>query len=711
MTIAVLAEKPAVARDIARALGASGRGAGYFHGNGYAVTWAIGHLVRLAEPHEIDARLRRWRRADLPILPATFPLVVADETRAQFEIVKKVLHARTVDRIVCATDAGREGELIFRYVYEAAGCTRPVSRLWISSLTDAAIRQGFERLRDAAELDGLADAARGRSRADWLVGMNLSRAYSLAYDDDLSVGRVQTPTLAMVVERELAIRAFVPEPYFEVTARFDPPAAVGAGDASAARSGLTYQGTWFAPERGRKGEPSPAARRLPGDGALARAIVARVAGKPARVASVTEEQKRLPPPLLYDLTELQRHANRLFGMSAKRTLDVAQSLYEKWKLLSYPRTDSRHLSAAIAATLPDVVAAIAPAYPGLVAPGSDARPLGPRFVAEAKVTDHHAIIPTANDPQRASLGADERKLYDLVCRRLLAAWHGDYVWSSTRVVTEVVSADARDLFHASGTSLVDRGWKVLELGKPDADVTLPKLEAGDLRVVGRASEVAKKTEPPHRFTDATLLTAMETAGRTLDEKELSAAMKDSGLGTPATRAAILENLLGRAYLVRNGKALEPTDKGIRLVAVVHPHVKSPAMTGTWEAKLRRIERGEGELSAFVRDIEAYVREVVAGVGDGAPAPRPEHAPASAHPPELAAPRPELARPEVPRRAAAPAEASAAPVEPVRARPAGPDFARKAEALETAVKNDAPTSAEVRSIVAESVRATYKKAEW
>jgi DNA topoisomerase-3 len=596
MTIAVVAEKPSVARDIARVLGASTRGEGYFHGNGYAVTWAIGHLVRLAEPHEIDPRLKRWRSEDLPILPGRFPLVVIDATRDQFAVVKKVLHARTVERVVCATDAGREGELIFRYVYEAAGCTRPVSRLWISSLTEAAIREGFRQLRDGAEFDGLAAAARGRSHADWLVGMNLSRAYSLAQHDDLSVGRVQTPTLAMVVERELAIRAFVPEKYFEVVARFDD-AAPG------------YHGTWFAPEPGKKGEPSPKARRLPADGELARAIVARTAGKPARVARASQEQKRIPPPLLYDLTELQRHCNRLFGMSAQRTLDVAQSLYEKHKLISYPRSDSRHLSTAVAATLPEIVRAVAPSYPGLVAPGSDSRALGPRFVADHRVTEHHAIIPTAADPNKATLTADERRVHDLVCRRFLEAWHGDYVFSSTQVVTTV----AEDHFFSSGTSLVDRGWKVLELGKADADHALPQLSVGDERVVGHVTEVAKETEPPRRFTEATLLTAMETAGRALEEKELSLAMKERGLGTPATRAAIIEALLKRAYLVRNGKVLEPTDKGVRLIDTVHPHVKSPAMTGAWEAKLRRIERGDGDVGGFMQEIEAYVREVIAGV--------------------------------------------------------------------------------------------------
>src|SRR5262245_55295255 len=310
-TIAVLAEKPSVARDIARTLGAAARGEGYLHGNGYVVTWAIGHLAALAQPHEIHPQWRSWRRDLLPMLPEHWPLVVYEKTKDQFETVRRILNSPKVSRVVCATDAGREGELIFRYIYEAAECAKPVSRLWISSLTPDAIREGFESLRPAEEYDGLADAARGRSRADWLVGMNLSRAYSLACDLDLSVGRVQTPTLAMVVEREKAIRSFVPEDYKEVVAVFSP-------EGKEAR----YEGTYF------RLDGKEQNRRPPPDGVLADQIVDRVLRGRAKIASAEAEQRRLPPPLLYDLTELQRHANRLFGFSAQRTLDIAQSLYE-----------------------------------------------------------------------------------------------------------------------------------------------------------------------------------------------------------------------------------------------------------------------------------------------------------------------------------------------------------------------------------------------
>ena len=341
-SVAVVAEKPSVARDIARVLGAAKRGEGYLHGDGYVVTWAIGHLVALAQPHEIRPEWRSWRRDLLPMLPESWPLVIGEQTQEQFEVVRKILTSPRISAVICATDAGREGELIFRYIYEATGCSKPVQRLWISSLTAEAIGEGFAKLRDWREYDHLADAARGRSRADWLVGMNLSRAYTLACHEEFSVGRVQTPTLAMLVERELEIRNFVPEDYRNVVATFSP------------REGQTYEGTWF-----RAGvEPLDAAMKLPADGKEAAAIVERVRGGAAQIEKITAQQRRMAPPPLYDLTELQRHANRLYGFSAHRTLELAQSLYERHKLISYPRTDSRHLSQDVAKTLPKIVSAI-----------------------------------------------------------------------------------------------------------------------------------------------------------------------------------------------------------------------------------------------------------------------------------------------------------------------------------------------------------------
>ena len=603
-TIAVLAEKPSVARDIARVLGAGSKGDGFLHGNGYVVTWAIGHLAALAQPHEINPEWKQWRRDRLPMLPKQWPLVVYEKTQDQFETVKKILLSPKVSQIVCATDAGREGELIFRYIYEAAGCGKPVRRLWISSLTPDAIRRGFDNLKPGTDYDPLADAARGRSRADWLVGMNLSRAYSLTYNEDLSVGRVQTPTLAMVVERELAIRAFVPEDYMEVVATFHPKGRPADS---------LYKGTWTL-----KGST-----RLPPDGEEARRIEARARTGEAKVESVEAQTQRMAPPLLYDLTELQRHANRLFGFSAQTTLELAQSLYERYKLISYPRTDSRHLSQDVAKTLPRIVETIAGPYREQLAPGTGERSLGRRYVDDSKVTDHHAIIPTTTSPERVQLPPDERKIYDLVCRRLLSAWHDDHIWLVTTVITAIRNGEIVDRYHSTGSMVKQVGWKVLDLApakkskkeKDEDEQVLPPGLTPEMPVDVEDVEVLKKkTRPPKRFTEATLLTAMETAGKTLDEKELSDAMKETGLGTPATRAAIIEVLFKRQYMVREGKSLMATDKGIRLIEVVHPEVKSPIMTGQWEAFLHRIHHRKAELAPFLKGIEEYVVQVVGKVG-------------------------------------------------------------------------------------------------
>src|SRR5450631_386285 len=530
-TIAVLAEKPSVARDIAKVLGATTKGEGYLHGNGYVVTWAIGHLASLAQPHEIHPQWKSWRRETLLMLPEAWPLVVYEKTKNQFEVVRKILSSSRVGRVICATDAGREGELIFRYIYEAAGCSKPISRLWISSLTPEAIRKGFDAIKAGSDYEPLAEAARGRSRADWLVGMNLSRAYTLTYGDELSVGRVQTPTLAMVVERELAVRRFVPEDYLEVIATFRPAARPKAE---------AYKGTWL-----RDVEDIQKSSRLPPDGVEAGQIAARAKTGSAVILSVKAETQRMGPPLLYDLTELQRHANRLFGFSAQHTLDTAQALYERHKLISYPRTDSRYLSQDVAGTLPTIVQTVAGLYREQLAPGTGEKPLGRRYVDDAEVSHHHAIIPTVTSPDRVDLSADERKIYDLVCRRLLTCWHEDHVWSVTTIITAITNVTVIDRYHSSGKAIQQVGWKVLDFqtekkkasnrkAKPGQEATeeeqalpagLAPTQAQD--VLG-AEAVRKKTRAPKRFTEATLLTAMETAGKTLDEKELSDAMKETG---------------------------------------------------------------------------------------------------------------------------------------------------------------------------------------
>jgi DNA topoisomerase III len=627
-TIAILAEKPSVAQDIARVLGANIRGNGYLQGNGYIVTWAIGHLVSLAQPHEIKLEWRQWRFDQLPILPIEWPLVVYEKTKDQFEVVRKILTSERVSRVVCATDAGREGELIFRYIYEAAGCRKPVSRLWISSLTPDAIRKGFDNLRPGSEYDRLADAASGRSRADWLVGMNLSRAYSIVYNEELSVGRVQTPTLAMIVDREIALRSFISEDYIEVVATFQ-------GRENPDKQ--SYPGTWFRPEAksGSDNDALAKASRLPADGEEANRIVRRGRTGEAAIESLSSETKRMQPPLLYDLTELQRHANRLFSFSAQETLDLAQGLYDRHKLISYPRTDSRHLSADVAATAPEIVAAISTSYKLQLGVGTGARPLSKRYVDDSKVSDHHAIIPTAVSSEKAHLTEDEHKIYDLICRRFLMMWHDDYVQAVTTVITTITNGEIVDRYRTTGTVVQQMGWKVLDIGaewrrrdargggeEEAAEQVLPvTLAKGQLQGVREIEARKKKTRPPKRFTEGTLLTAMQTAGQSLDERELSEAMKETGLGTPATRAATIEVLLKRGFIVRTGKNLEATEKGIRLIEVVHPEVKSPAMTGQWEAFLKRIQHGQSRLEPFLDGISQYVRSVVSKVGQTSPAQR------------------------------------------------------------------------------------------
>ncbi len=619
MTLAVIAEKPSVARSIADVLGAKHKEPGLRRGNGYVVTWAIGHLVALAEPHEMDPGWKTWRYERLPMLPKEWALRVLERTQDHFAVVEALLNSPEIERVVCATDAGREGELIFRYILRKAGCHKPVERLWISSLTPAAIQAGFKSLRPSQDFDNLAAAAEARSRADWLVGMNFTRAYTLRFGPELfSVGRVQTPTLAMIVGREKSIRDFVPVEYCQVEATFG-------------RDRDTYSGVWFDPAKSRS-EGEELGQRLPADGALAEAIRARCEGKSGEVVESTGTDKSFPPPFLYDLTELQRHANRLYGMTAQATLAAAQALYEQHKLLSYPRTDSRHLSASVAASLEPIVAVIAPVYGDAVAPGTGTRPLSRRFVDDSKVTDHHAIIPTGAPREGRKLGEDEERLYDLVCRRLLMAWHADHETRVTKVVTRVPAGPAPgppvDLFRSSGTVVTQRGWKALDLelrkprkkeaGEERADHLPEGLAVGQVRSVTTIEVQHKQTSPPKRFTDATLLTAMESAGRALDSRELEEAMRERGLGTPATRAAILETLLTRSYVERQGKSLLATEKGIALVDVVHESVKSPQLTGEWELALKKLERGQGSLPELMAGIERFVIEVIGGLRGAQP---------------------------------------------------------------------------------------------
>ena len=554
----IVAEKPSVGRDIARVVGAKGRGQGCLYGDRYIVTWAIGHLVSLCEPGEVDEQWVKWRKDALPMLPERIPLKVLPATKDQFNIIKSRMADPEVDSLICATDSAREGELIFRYIYQKAGCKKPVERLWISSMTDAAIRQGFENLKPASHYDALYESARCRSEADWLVGMNASRAFSLQYDALLSIGRVQTPTLNLIVKRDQEIEAFVPQDYWEIRANF--------GD---------YEGLWLDPET---------KQTRCTDEARAKAIRAEVSGQTGRVTESVRERKKTPPPQLFDLTSLQREANRKLGFSADKTLKVAQALYETHKLVTYPRTDSRYLpddmKPKIAATLKKLPS---PYAEFVQAPEMNPDMHTRRFYDNSKISDHHAIVPTEKTANLAGLSPDERRLYDMIARRLVAAHYPSYEYESARVTTRVGTHD----FRSNGAMPLIEGWRALYRDdKPekgaDKEPPLPRLNEGDERKVQRATVKACKTKPPQPHTDATLLNLMENAGRDIADEALREQMKSSGLGTPATRAATIERLIQVGYARRQGKTIVSTEKGRQLIAVVPEQIASAVTTGKWE---------------------------------------------------------------------------------------------------------------------------------
>jgi DNA topoisomerase-3 len=589
--IVVLAEKPSVARDIASVLGATEKRAGWMEGSGYQVTWALGHLVGIAQPHEINPEWIGWRSGCM--LPERFPLVLreGDGYAERVKVIERLFNARGTKEIVCATDAGREGELIFRLIYEFVECQKSFRRLWISSLTPDAIKEGFRSLKPGAAYDALGAAARIRSESDWLVGMNLSRAYTRASGEKHSVGRVKTPTLAMVVYRDMAIEEFKPRPYREVEGTF----ATEVGEVKA---------TYVRGDFNKKGQPILNAELPPVEGnppdplTTAELIVARARVGAASVKQVEEEKKAIPAPMLFDLTELQRTANRLWGWTAARTLQVAQELYERHKVLSYPRTDSRHLSKTVAETLGGIVRVVRTPYEEFLGPETGTAKLSGRFINDAKVSDHHAIIPTGTPPSGHAQGSEAALLYDLVCRRFLAAWQADAIEASTKVDFVVASQDGQeDRYQAKGKAVLRAGWRSLDLtgrNGGERESSLPGGLRRGLPATVRGVRIAnKETRPPDFFNEATLLTGMESAGASL-EGEISDAMKERGLGTPATRASIIEELVARGYIERKGKQLRATEFGTRLVRRVHKHVASPSMTGEWELKLRRIERARGQ---------------------------------------------------------------------------------------------------------------------
>ena len=596
----IVAEKPSMGRDIAAALGCSRRHEGYIEGPDEIVTWCIGHLVEPDAPDAYDPKYKRWRVEDLPIIPDRFKYHVSEKTADQFKVIKTLLTRQDVTSVVNAADAGREGELIFDLVYRLSGCKKPVERLWISSLTRADIIEGFRSLKPAAEYDGLRASAHARQQADWIVGLNASRAQTLrarqaGHDGVFSLGRVQTPTLAIIVARDREITHFVPTNYYQVVAEFK--AAAG-----------NYRGVWFGKDGDRLDHKDEAER-----------IVYKVQGKTGKVEKVEKKAARERAPLLYDLTALQRTANARYSFSAARTLEIAQSLYEK-KAITYPRTGSRHLSSAVAKEIDRHLAAVnfgpyAPFVAEILAGG---RPtLTKRHVDDKQVTDHHAIIPTTQPIAPDSLDNDEKRIFNLVARRFLAAFYPDAEIERTTIITVVEG----EKFATKGSVILKPGWRTVDppsetrrQGEGDDEEeagALPPVVQGERAETTSVEAVAKQTKAPPHYTDSSLLGAMESAGKAIEDEELRLAMRDSGLGTPATRAAIIEVLLQREYVRREKKTVVATPKGIQLIEMLPVALlKSPELTGQWESKLARMTRSEYPAETFMQEIRVMAGEIV-----------------------------------------------------------------------------------------------------
>jgi DNA topoisomerase-3 len=606
----VLAEKPSVARDIAAVLGATNKREGYFEGNGYAVTYAFGHLVTMAEPEEMNAAWGSpWRLAQLPMIPSDWKYRIVEKSSAQFHVIKKLFCSPDTESIICATDAGREGEHIFRLIYMLAGATVSVERLWISSLTAEAIKDGLTKLKSSTEFDNLADAATARAHADWVVGLNFTRAYTAINRQLCTIGRVQTPTLALICDRQITIDNFKATPFYEILVNFDP----------------SFVARYITP-----GE-DPQTRLQ--DKAVAQEIVNDI--KPLDkgvVQSVITAEKKTRAPALYDLLNLQKDANKRFGYTAQETLTIAQSLYEEYKLISYPRTESRHLSNDMVAELPRTLATVLKSasakvleafareeiVPGKITASLLRPKLSKSYVDDTKLTDHHAIIPTHSAAQ-SNLPEKQKNLYQLVSQRFLSIFLPPEIRDETTAIITL----AKHSFRARGFVIKDPGWTILEpksdeseKKKKDADdesQQLPPLAKGQQVPKKKATLKESKTNPPKPYDDGTLLTAMKNAGRDLDDEDLASYMKQKGIGTPATRAAIIERLLQTGYIERAKKALVPTGKGLALHEQVHGDLKNVALTAIWEQQLADMQDGKLKLHSFEDDIASFVRRILPDV--------------------------------------------------------------------------------------------------
>ena len=575
--ILVIAEKPSVGAAIGKVLGASSRKDGYLEGNNYIVSWCVGHLVGLADASSYDERFAKWRYSDLPIVPDEWLFEVPKDKQKQFKVLCDLMRDKRVTELVCATDAGREGELIFRLVYKKAGCTKPFKRLWISSLEDSAIREGFAHLRDSGDYDRLYEAALARSKADWIVGINGTRLFSTLYHKKLVVGRVQTPTLAMLVEREGKITTFHKEKYFNV---------------HISKDSLTADMEKVKTED------------------EAKAIAAACNKKQAVVSSLKKETKTVNPPKLYDLTTLQREANRYYGFTAQQTLDLVQSLYEK-KLLTYPRTDSQFITEDMESTARQVIGIVSRKLP--LFEGRIHEPDIRRITNNAKVTDHHAIIPTVQLEKQdlTELPESEQKIIRLIAMRLLSATGEKHIYDETSVTLTCEGYE----FKAKGKTVVQDGWKAVERRfketlkskeKDEPERSLPTLNENDIFSSVSASVTEHYTSPPKPYTEDSLLSAMETAGNA----EFDDDTEKKGLGTPATRAGIIEKLVKGGFVERKGKSLVPTKDGNNLVCVLPEQITSPSMTAEWENTLMQIERGNADADKFLSGIVGMTSELV-----------------------------------------------------------------------------------------------------
>lgn len=587
----ILAEKPSVAREIARVLNCSTKGKGYMEGSRYVVTWALGHLVTLAEPEDYNKSLKEWRMEDLPMLPERMKLKVIRQTSQQFSVVRGLMQRNDINELIIATDAGREGELVARWIMILAGWKKPFKRLWISSQTDNAIKEGFENLKPGHSYDNLFDAAVCRAEADWLIGLNVTRALTCKFNAQLSAGRVQTPTLSMIVSRENEIKNFRPSDYWTIQADF--------GD---------YFGEWR--------DNSGNSRIF--DGKKAEEIAARLKGHNGTIKDVHTDSKSELSPLAYDLTELQREANRRLGFSAQKTLSVLQDLYETHKIVTYPRTDSRYISSDIVPTLPARLKSAAQGpYADLIKPILE-KPISTtkRFVDNSKVSDHHAIIPTEQPVKLSALNGEEKNLYDLIVRRFIAVLYPPYRYDQTTIITAVNG----ESFYSKGRVVKDLGWRKAESrgAQRDEEDDMPEQslsaqQKGSIKTVKSLKVNKSKTKPPARYTEATLLTAMESPGKFIEDEELRESIKAGGLGTPATRAEIIEKLLYANYIERHGKELVPTSKGMQLIDLVPERLKSPELTAQWELRLSEIAKGRGSRKEFIEGIRQNASMLVGEV--------------------------------------------------------------------------------------------------